>query len=61
MVGKTKSSSSSAATSFVELEPYCEWQKEEGFETLIIHLPGMPSFFSSLLSRVKVSKLVLAA
>jgi len=25
----------------VDFEPYCEWKKDEGAETLIVHLPGM--------------------
>lgn len=47
MASKTKTSTI-APPSYVDFEPYCEWKKEEGVETLVFHLPGM--FLSSLIS-----------
>lgn len=47
MANRTKTAS--LVTADVQFEPYCERQKDDTTDTLVLHLPGMPNFtFSSL-------------
>jgi len=39
-----KTQTTTLLTADVEFEPYCEWQKDDASDTLVVHLPGMPHF-----------------
>ena len=47
----SKAGAATTEFSYDDFEPFCKWKREEGQETVVVHVPGIVSYRSFFYSK----------